>query len=285
MPIARTHTLRAGLLTVLLAGALAPANAQDAAAPAPVLAYNFNQAEGPYPSAGTLALPLDVHGKNQTHGAPGSGVSGLPGDRAWDCSANTLVGYVAQAPAPNDSALFTTPKQALFPEGTRAFTLTFWFKADQSLSEDSSVRFFFNANRITPPIDEGMLLRNLKGRLELRIATRNADGKPEVAVFASALPEPDKGFNQAHKWVFVAIVWDGATVRYYCAGPQSPLTYMGSKYFTGPITPSGKPLIIGNVGGFDRGFDGLIDNLRLYYAAVPAPQLEILRTQAATTAQ
>lgn len=261
--------------------------AQDMPAdPTPRIAYNFNQAEGDYPSAGALQMPLKPSGENQKHGAPGSGVSGLPADRAWDASANTQMGVLANAPVQNSSLLSGTPPEPLFNAQTKGFTLCFWFKADQAMNKDSSVRFFLNANRSVSPIGAGISLRNVKGMLELRLpAGKGPDGKPVDKTILSRASKLGEGFNRFYSWVFVALVWDGTTVRYYTAGTNEPLSYMGGGPFTGPLVPTEKPIFIGNTATSDRGFDGFIDNVRFYDQALPAPYIEQLRRQDATQAQ
>lgn len=247
------------------------AQAQDAQ---PLLQYDFNQSAGNYTSSGSLKLPLAARGKDQAHGGPGSGVSGLPADRAWDTSANTTQGV--ETPA-NNTALTATPSASLFGDNLKAFTLAFWFKTEQSLNKDAATRFFVNSDRPTAPVGEGIALRSYNGRLELRIGGRNTNGQPQEAVVTSNRTKEGEGFNRVDTWVFVAITWDGRSVMYYIGTKDSPIIYSGGAAFTGSILPTSKPIVIGNTASFNRGLDGFIDNFRFYDAALPPPQLEQLR--------
>ncbi|MBC2595248.1 LamG domain-containing protein [Ruficoccus amylovorans] len=253
-----------------------PSLAQAAPTAKPAVQYHFNESSGDYDSTGSLRLPLSPQGTNQQHGAPGSGVSGQPKDRAWDSSANTTQGVGDTA---NNSGLKSGDTTALYDKDLEAFTLCFWYKTEQSLSSDAATRFVMYADRPTAPVGEGFVLRSYKGALELRLGAKDTDGQDAEVIALSDKFKKGTGLNQTDQWVFVAVTWDGTSIMYYIGTDASPIIYGGGAHFKGTVKPTDAPLVIGNTAHFNRGLDGFVDNFRFYDAALPAPLLEGLRKQ------
>lgn len=260
-------------LPLLALAALLPAAL--AALPSPLLEYKFNESSANYASAGRLKPRLLGLGSNQSPGAPGSGVSGLPADRAWDASANTTQGVGLPA---NNSALISTASD-LRLSGLKAFTLSFWYKTEHPLSPDAATRFVIKADRPTEPISQGLALRSFKGSLELRLGAMTADGKntPVEGVITSTRYREGFGYNRVNTWIFVAITWDGRDVRFYAADRDSAVTLAGGDTFSGVILDDPGLLVLGNARAYNRGLDGLMDNFRLHDDTLTVSQLDELR--------
>lgn len=232
------------------------------------LAYTFDESTTTYASSGELAVPLTSRGNFQGAGADASGVSGLPGDRAWDASANTTQGAVT----PANNAALTTPATGLDLSQLTGFTIAFWFRTEQSLDADAATRLVYKADRATTPVGQGFTLRSFSGRLELRIA-----GPAGETVINSFDFPFGSGYNKINSWIFVALTWDGSTIQYYCGGRDYRVVLAGSGAFTGPIVNNTGNLILCNTSAFNRGLDGLFDNFRLYDGALTKAELETLR--------
>lgn len=246
-----------------------------AASPSLLLEYKFNESSVNYASSGRLKPRLQGLGSNQSPGAPGSGVSGLPADRAWDASANTTQGVGLPA---NDSALISNAADLQF-SGLKAMTLSFWYKTEQSLAPDAATRFVIKADRPTEPISQGLALRSFKGALELRLGAVSTDGKntPLEAVVTSDRYREGFGYNRVNTWIFVAITWDGRDVRFYAADRDTAVVPAGDGAFAGAIIDDPGLLVLGNARAYNRGLDGWMDNFRLHDAALTVAQLDELR--------
>jgi chitodextrinase len=79
-------------------------------------------------------------------------------------------------------------------------------------------------------------------------------------------------------WTYVAMTYDGATLRYYVNGVQ-----VGSKAQTGSITTSTNPLQIGGDSLYGQFFSGLIDEVRVYNGALTATQIQADMSAGAAT--
>jgi hypothetical protein len=117
---------------------------------------------------------------------------------------------------------------------------------------------------------------NDKASVELGIG----DGKTR-ATLVSDYCAKRQGFNitgAKNKWVFLAVTWDGSMVRFYAGNTDEKVTAAGARSYKGRMAPAtGKPLILGNTSGKNRGLDGKIDNFRIYKTALDLDQLEMIR--------
>lgn len=243
-----------------------------------LLAYDFNQASPVYASSGSVQAVLRGTGPDQRAGDPGSGVSGLSGDRAWDASANEIQALNSETKAVNRSGL-AHQKDLDEIDNLAAFTITFWFKADQQLSNAAN-RFVYNASQTTKPT-EGFFVRAVSrasgGRRSFGLELQAGSGGAEAPPVRSLFFRQGTGYAKVDEWVFVAITWNGGRVDYYVGDRNSEVTPAGSGLLQGPLGNPNQPLIIANQRGFNRGFDGLIDNFRLYDGPLSPVALEALR--------
>ncbi|MGN6816666.1 MAG: LamG-like jellyroll fold domain-containing protein, partial [Solirubrobacterales bacterium] len=79
----------------------------------------------------------------------------------------------------------------------------------------------------------------------------------------------------ANSWSFLALTYDGATVRLYLNGTQ-----VSSVAHTGAITSSTNALTLGSDPFYGQFFNGLIDNLRIYNSALSAAAIQTDMTTA-----
>ena len=73
----------------------------------------------------------------------------------------------------------------------------------------------------------------------------------------------------ANTWAFLTETYDGSTLRFYVNGTQ-----VASTAHTGAISTSTNPLQIGGDSIYGQFFAGLIDNVRIYNAALTAAQIQ-----------
>ena len=244
-----------------------------------LLSYDFNEASPTYSSSGAVKAKLKGKGSEQKAGEPGSGVSGDSKDRAWDASAGTVQAFDPESKAINRSAL-AHDKDENGIDNLGAMTLVFWFNADQALSSAAN-RFVFNANSTTKPT-HGFYIRAVSraggGRrsyaLEFAPGQNGAETKPIVSQYFT----PGTGYAKVGEWVFVAMTWNGGRVDFYVGDRNTPAKPAGSGVFSGPLGDEKQALVIGNTGANNRGFDGKLDNFRLYDAALSPVAIEALRT-------
>ncbi|AHF94871.1 hypothetical protein OPIT5_29175 [Opitutaceae bacterium TAV5] len=245
---------------VLSAGLVAQGNA-------PVLLFSsdFNAASGDYASKGSLPAVLRPMGPNQRHGKPGSGVSGLTGDRAWDASANTSQG----AGVPVNTSRVQVDVSGFNLSDLKGFTLAFWFKTEQAT--DDGLRLFCLSISPTGGISHtqrGMVLRTFRGGLEMFFGT----GASSVRATSEA-----HRYNQTDTWTFAAITWDGSDVMFYAGDRDSGVKKAGHGRFSGPLTHVPGSPILGNHIQANRGLDGWLDNVRFYDGPLSLQALEALR--------
>jgi chitodextrinase len=74
---------------------------------------------------------------------------------------------------------------------------------------------------------------------------------------------------QTGTWSYLAVTYDGSTLRFYVNGTQ-----VGSTSKTGAITTSTNPLSIGSDSIYGQYFNGLIDEVRIYNTPLPLAQIQ-----------
>jgi hypothetical protein len=253
------------------------------ASPIPLVEYLFNETGVLAPSTGadssaaaTLGLFNSANVPTDLHGAAGSGVGGdLAGhalfglDRAFDNSAATAMGNAGTG------GLAVTPADLQTVDALPAFTLSGWFKTAGAAGISGFARLV---------VDE---LSN-QG---LHLLGGDLAGELRPKVDATELSTPDvQGFGDTQTWVFFAFTYDGSlasnNARFYKGYRQasesglSPfaVTLMETRSInSGPVADNTTPLQIGNRIGFDRPFDGYLDNLRIHGQALTLTELEGLR--------
>jgi hypothetical protein len=248
--------------------------ANDAAA-SHLLGYSFDDAPGsasaaPNGSAAGSAPALGIVAPGVI-GANGSGVSGLPGDRAFDNSAASAMGGTT-----NSSGGRATHSADFAPiDGLLRFTLSGWFKTAS-----------------TAPIGgNAVLVSNRSGVAGFSLhGDPNTPGNLVLAVDNGS--NSSAGFGATGLWVHFAVTYDGTglqpgpNVFFYAGGVGTPLALVGSGTNTNgsgndPVSDETAPLTLGArvlFGSVDADpFDGLIDNFRLWSDVIPLANLESLR--------
>ncbi len=244
----------------------------------PLLSYDFNETSTTYSSAGSVKAKLKGKGRDQRAGQPGSGVSGQKGDRAWDASSAEIQAIDSETKQFNRSMLAHDRDENAI-DNLGAMTLVFWFNADQELSTAAN-RFVFNAGSLSKPT-HGFYVRAVSrpsggGRayaFEFAPGRNGAEAKAIVSQHSA----PGTGYSKVGEWVFVAITWNGGRVDYYVGDRDSPAKPAGSGVFSGSLGDEKQRFVIGNTGAANRGFDGKIDNFRLFDAALSPAAIEALR--------
>lgn len=243
-----------------------------------LLSYDFNEASSNYSSDGVVKAKLKGKGKEQKAGDPGSGVSGLPKDRAWDASAGKVQAFDSESKAVNSSALAHDKNEKAI-DNLGAMTIAFWFNADQALSNAAN-RFVFNASSTTNPT-HGFYLRAVSrssgGRRAHALEFAPGKNGEQTKAIVSHYFTPGTGYAKVGEWVFVAMTWNGGRVDFYVGDRNSPVKPAGSGVFSGPLGDEKQALVIGNTRASNRGFDGKLDNFRLYDGALSPAALETLR--------
>lgn len=240
-----------------------------------ILAYQFNDAPGslvaaPIGSAAGSAPAMNIVGP-AVIGGNGSGITGLPGDRAFNNSAATSMGGTV-----NSSGGRGTHAADFEPiDGFLKFTVSGWFKTA------STAKIGANA----------VLVDNRLGIAGFRIhGDPNTPGKLVLAVDNGSTSS--FGFDATQEWVYFAITYDGTlpqpgpNVFFYAGGLTDPVVLVGSGTNTNgsgndPVSNETSPLSIGSrvlFGATDGDpFDGFIDEIRIFDEIVPQIALETTR--------
>jgi hypothetical protein len=178
------------------------------------------------------------------HSSDALGVSGSPGDRAFDNRATVGIGNPTSGKA-------TVANRTWFRQ-LQAFTLQGWFKTDgaQSLGNGASLIEQLDANG-------GWALRSTTtGKLTLTIN----DGSTNSTATSNT------AYTQQNQWTFFAVTFDkrpsSNEVSFYVGTDTTPVTLvsqasLGRSNSSDTVTA---PVTIG------AGFDGLLDNIRLFTA-------------------
>ncbi len=142
-----------------------------------------------------------------------------------------------------------------------ALTITAWVRPDDVAVADG--RILSKSSGVAESEHLWMLSTIAQGtshKLRMRI---KAGGS--TATLHSTGPPP-----RVNEWTFVAAVYDGQEMRLYQNG-----TLAGTAPKSGPLTTAPTiPAAIGNQPGGDRAFDGLMDEVRIYAAALSPKELQ-----------
>jgi hypothetical protein len=246
----------------------------------PLLFFDFNESTAISTSKGSVPEKMRGMGAKQRAGRAGSGVSGKKTDRCWDASANTACGVAK----PINNSRLATATNVKEMNDLKALTITMWYASDQFMGD--AVRLVYKADNLSAQ-KKGVMVRGLttdylNGKLALWV--RFGDGRRARAATSDYF-DAGQGYNtygNEGKWVFMAITWDGENVQFYHGGKDAGVKTAGypTKY-AGAIAPHDGPLVLGNAESANRGFDGRIDNFRLYDAALTIEQLEEIRSKEA----
>jgi fibronectin-binding autotransporter adhesin len=257
-------------MSFCLVSAAVPASA------ALLLSYDFNEtgttasAGGSASTGGTPVLNFQSGATTpDLHGGPGSGVSGVAGDRAFD---NTST--VGMGPTTNTTggrAVHAADFDAI--DNLTSFTIAGWFKTDST----------------TPIGNNALLLSNRSGVAGVDLAgDPNTPGALRLRVDNGGTSST-AAFGATQEWVNFAVTYDGTAAQpntnvfFYAGNKTTPLVAAGSGVnITGAADQDTAPLSIGALKfAFNNNntspFDGFIDNLRIWDSVVPLATLEALR--------
>lgn len=262
-------TIRARAATILAAGIAAGIAATTAPAwGSLILEYKFNETGTTAPStggdssAGATATLLDAAGAaTDLHGVDGSGVSGLPGDRAFNNTASTGMGNSGTGGialvADNDNV-----------DELASFTLSGWFKTAGTTALTNFARLF----------------EDEVGGAGYHLLAGDAAGEFRPQVDGNELPDIS-GWGDTQKWVFFAMTYDGTQ------STDNLLLYKGYRndaeagggvgsanveliatrtIDAGQVEGNTSPLQMGNRADRARPFDGFLDNMRIDGSATDA---------------
>lgn len=223
-------------------------------------------------SSGSVAMTAEMLGEEgeatDLHGPQGSGVSGLPADRAFNNTAASQMG--GNSEHPGHGGILTMPAADLFRR-LDSFTLQGWYKADgvppgtfARLVTSSKVNLYF-----TP---EG---------LQLKV------GNSQEAGSALCVAE---AYQTEGAWVFFAVTYDSTrpqdNVQFFAGSKEMPVKLVQTSTLDhGPISSSSNGTVVfGNTEERGRPFKGWLDNLRFWgearggAGALSMPELEKYRS-------
>jgi Concanavalin A-like lectin/glucanases superfamily len=263
---------------------------------APIVEFRFNGGGPRSVSSGSLYTTL-MHRQwdgtswsiAENHSPDASGVSGLPGDRAYNDPSVILGG--GQAPGSANAHYFGG-----FAGGARLqngndlekFTVQGWFKAPagQPLGTDGSYSALIG-NLGSSSNDGGWVVRTRQsasaGTLEFRF------GENASTLDHSTASSTAGAFAETDQWVFFAVTLDVAIgrVEFFKGTTTTGIEAAGAStvgpLLGGMIASSDRNFYIGNVGSEGgewfqaRAFNGLLDNLRVYDRILSSAELDQLR--------
>ncbi len=257
------------LLALAASRAITPTHASH------LLGYQFNDA----PSASTAVADGSAAGSAPALniiapgviGADGSGVSGLPGDRAFNNSAASSMGGTVNSSGGRGT--HAADFEAI--DGLLKFTIGGWFKTAGTAAIGANAVLYSNRSGVAGVSVHG---------------DPNVPGKLVLAVDNGS--NSSFGFGTTQEWVNFAVTYDGTILQpgpnvfFYAGGIGTPLALVGSGTNTNgsgndPASNETAPLSLGArvlFGSVDADpFDGLLDNFRVWNEVVPLAALEAIR--------
>jgi hypothetical protein len=278
----------AGLAIAGLVGTPSAAFAVDP--PVPIVRYEFNETGNAPGSSGSERRPLkmrdDAGTKLDFHTPDEDGVSGLPGDRAFDNSGASDHGSVASA-ATNGFRADQSDNGAV--DALAQFTISGWFRTETtSTLAGKTPRLVINHDGESGANGDGFNLQffsDFDGDLKLEIDDTTGGGVNSTGTAYAA----------KQKWVFFAVSYDGNTstnnVKFYRgfsndteagggAGSANVVLVTTTSLNRGPVDAESVGLVVGNRAGGDRPFDGRLDEIRIDGSLLDTATLEAVRVGA-----
>ena len=237
---------------------------------APILEFKFDEtspnARGTGMATNGVTFLTGVATARDLHSADGQGVSGLPGDRAFDNSISSGMG------SKGTGGRAVVVADAV--DGLLSLTLQGWFRADGA-AIDNLARLISKQQGST-----GFLLLGTAGNLDLEI---NNAGSTSTGTH----------YGDVGVWVFFAVTYDGTAtnnnVRFYKGTPTNSVALTETRTLNqGRALANAGSITIGNAnsdGSLNRPFDGLLDDMRVFgdkvnaSGALTLQQLEWLRNK------
>lgn len=253
------------LLPILL---LTSAAAFVTTAQAQVLAYNFDVVTGngtTAANAGTLGANYTLNLRNATdvatnlHGASGSGVSGLPGDRALD---------LTSAAAMNGAGPYGTPVAEVNSDLVfSAMTITGWYRVDGNATMTSGTSIF--RNNTTSPRSGWFLRWTTTDRLQFGVG----NGTSDVTFNSSNNAFGNNGGN----WQFFALSWNGTNATFYSGGISANATAAGTGALSASMATDSQAMFLGRSSSSAGAFKGYLDDIRVYDTALGLTAIDSIR--------
>ncbi len=250
----KSRASKSPLILAVLVGSVAFAT-PSFADPVPLWQYGFNNNgdnSGSTGATSSIAVTApNSTGANAPYTADGLGVSGAAGDYAF---ANTTTGGAMDDPA---LGLASVPLANLGWSTFSSFTVTGWYKTPTSLGIGSS--------RLFDAQQGGGFQIFANGGLNFQI--QNASNATIGSWTAPSFT------NNGGDWVFFAVTYDstiasGQNVFFYTGGTSTTLTSVAvtvsTDYRGMTFAPTTAVSIGGDVNTGTRGFNGLLDDFRLY---------------------
>ena len=215
----------------------------------PILEFRFDEGTQSEPSTGTDGSALEFRSgdrkETDLHGPDASGVSGKPGDRAFDNSASPSMGEGD----PGGLALLKNPPLA----GLKSFTVTGWFRTKGDNDIENKAR----------------LCEATTGNEGIMLYAGTDPGTLVLQVNRSTASSPSGAYAGHDTWIFFAVSFDGTSdsgnAAFYIGSPKDPVTSLSvATMKSGAVEPCPSPMFLGNSGGFERTFRGLLDDVRLF---------------------
>jgi len=215
-----------------------------------------------------VSLNLLDNGGNPAdlHGPMGSGVAGS--GRALD--------FTAAASQGGGGPIAVTQSNAAINFGSlNGFTMTMWIKPTTTLLTSGYPRLF----TLGP---NGTTDRGNTGSLQL-LNNGNLQPQTSIQAFVNSLQTSTSGFGAldlpTNQWRFLAMTYDGMTLRLYGGSETNEAALMSSTGFAAGPLPIGSnwTMFIGNRLARDRAFRGWLDDVRFYENAAPLNLLESIR--------
>ena len=275
----KTSLAVAALSTAALSLVAAPAQADH------ILGYAFDDAPGTTSAANgttsTGGAPVvqfqTGDGAVDRFGPAGSGVSGAPGDRAFDNTGATAMGGATSGGARAANLADYEPIDAL-----TQFTIAGWFKTDGATPIGNNAILLYNKSNSTNGFEVSGN-PNLPGGIQVSVDGSNA--------FSTA------DFGATQQYVNFAVTYDGtnlfpgtgtmpvSNVQFFVGGIDQAITAAGTGNIgrgqvdndTSPLNIGGRAAIPGLINGTAFAFDGLIDNVRIWDRILTPAELEAAR--------
>ncbi len=240
-------------------------------APVPILEFKFDDTGFTARDTGLAtngaAFLAGTSTARDFHSADALGVSGRPGDRAFDNSVSSGMGSKGSGGRASVADLDAADDLA-------SLTLQGWFRTDGA-AIDNLARLITKQSGST-----GFLLLGTAGNLDLEINN--------VGTTSTSAHYSDPGV-----WVFFAVTYDGTAtnnnVRFYKATPTNSVALVETRTLNqGRALGNTSMITIGNAnsdGSLMRPFDGLLDDIRVFgdktnaSGALTLQQLEWVRAQ------
>jgi fibronectin-binding autotransporter adhesin len=240
-----------------------------ALAATPILEYRFNET-GTTVVGSCPTNPITLSNANGTiadlHSADGTGVSNLPGDRAFDNTASSQMGK-----GNNNTGGIANQGDLAAIDKLASLTLQGWFKTAPGTTIGGFARLFDNHDdKITP---QGGYEFWGGSRSSFTSGTPTDPGKLTLLLDDGEVSTTTAAYQDQDTWVFFAVSYDGTlitnNVKFFKGTKASPVALVDTLTLNkGTVNEDQIGLGLGNrlrPSSFrDRPLDGFLDNMRIF---------------------